>query len=35
MRDLVLEGTTAFPIQPFMGDRFAAVSEPTAATLHG
>jgi sarcosine oxidase subunit beta len=35
VRDLVLDGTTAFPIQPFRRDRFAAVSEPAAATLHG
>jgi sarcosine oxidase, subunit beta len=33
--DLVMEGTTAFPIQPFTWDRFAAVSGPAAATLHG
>jgi sarcosine oxidase subunit beta len=35
VRDLVLERTTAFPIQPFRRDRFAAVSELAAATLHG
>ena len=33
VRDLVLEGTTAFPIQPFKGDRFAAVSD--WPRLHG
>ena len=35
VRDLVLERTTAFPIQPFGRDRFAAMSGPAAATLHG
>jgi sarcosine oxidase subunit beta len=35
VRDLVLEGMTAFPIQPFTRDRFAAVSGLAAATLHG
>jgi sarcosine oxidase subunit beta len=35
VRDLVLEGTTAFPIQPFRRDRFAATSGQVAATLHG
>ena len=35
VRDLVLEGTPAFPIQPFRRDRFAALSEQAAATLHG
>jgi sarcosine oxidase subunit beta len=35
VRDLVLEGTTAFPIQPFRQDRFTATSELAAATLHG
>src|SRR5687767_12452389 len=35
VRDLVLEWTTAFPIQPFKGNRFAAVSGLAAATLHG
>jgi sarcosine oxidase subunit beta len=35
VRDLVMEGTTAFPIQPFTSDRFAAVSGLAAATLHG
>ena len=35
VRDLVLEGTTAFPIHPFRRDRFAAVSELASATLHG
>jgi len=35
VRDLVLEGRTAFPIQPFKRDRFAAVSGLAAATLHG
>jgi sarcosine oxidase, subunit beta len=34
VRDLVMVGTT-FPIQPFTWNRFAAVSGPTAATLHG
>ena len=33
--DLVLEGRTAFPIQPFKSDRFAAGSRRAAATLHG
>jgi sarcosine oxidase subunit beta len=35
VRDLVLEGTTSFPIQPFRRERFGAVSGLTAATLHG
>jgi sarcosine oxidase, subunit beta len=35
VRDLVLESTTAFPIQPFKSDRFAAVSRLAAASLHG
>jgi sarcosine oxidase subunit beta len=35
VRDLVLEGTTAFPIQPFRRDRFTAMSGQAAATLHG
>ena len=35
VRDLVLEGTTAFPIQPFRRERFAAMSGAAAATLHG
>jgi sarcosine oxidase subunit beta len=35
VRDLVLDGTTAFPIPPFRRDRFAAVSGRAAATLHG
>jgi sarcosine oxidase, subunit beta len=35
VRELVLEGTTAFPIQPFTCDRFAAVPSRAAATLHG
>jgi sarcosine oxidase subunit beta len=35
MRDLVLEGGTAYPIAPFRGDRFAGMSEQAAATLHG
>jgi sarcosine oxidase subunit beta len=34
-RDLVMEGTTAFPIQPFKRDRFAVVSGLATATLHG
>jgi sarcosine oxidase subunit beta len=33
--DLVIEGTTAFPIQPFTRDRFAAMSGLATATLHG
>ena len=35
VRDLVMEGATAFPIQPFMRDRFATGSGLVAATLHG
>jgi sarcosine oxidase subunit beta len=35
VRDLVMEGSTAFPIQPFRQDRFAAVSGLVEATLHG
>jgi sarcosine oxidase subunit beta len=35
VRDCVLEGTPAFPIQPFRRDRFTAMSEQAAATLHG
>jgi sarcosine oxidase, subunit beta len=35
VRDLVLESTTAFPIEPFRSDRFAAVSRLAAASLHG
>jgi len=35
VRDLVLEGTTAFPIRPFRLDRFTAISGLAAATLHG
>jgi sarcosine oxidase, subunit beta len=35
VRDLVREGTTVFPIQPFRRDRFAAISGLAAATLHG
>jgi sarcosine oxidase, subunit beta len=35
VRDLVLEGTTAFPIHPFKSDRFQADSGLAAATLHG
>jgi sarcosine oxidase subunit beta len=33
--DLALEGTTAFPVQPFRRDRFAAVPGLAEATLHG
>jgi sarcosine oxidase subunit beta len=33
--DLVIEGTTTFPIQPFTWDRFAVMSGLAAATLHG
>jgi sarcosine oxidase, subunit beta len=35
VRDLVLEEKTAFPIQPFKWDRFAAMSGLAPATLHG
>ena len=35
VRDLVLEGSTAFPIRPFKQDRFAGMSGPVAATPHG
>jgi sarcosine oxidase, subunit beta len=35
MRDLVLEGTTTFPIEPFRGDRFAGITPHAEATLHG
>jgi sarcosine oxidase subunit beta len=35
VRDLVLEGTTAFPIQPFRHERFTAMSGLATATLHG
>lgn len=35
VRDLVLEGTTAFPIQPFRRERFTTMSGLAAATLHG
>jgi sarcosine oxidase subunit beta len=35
VRDLVLGGTTAFPIQPFRRERFATMSGRAAATLHG
>ena len=35
VRDLVLEGTTAFPIEPFRRDRFATLAGLAAATLHG
>jgi sarcosine oxidase subunit beta len=35
VRDLVLEGTTAFPIQPFRRDRSTAMAGLAAATLHG
>jgi sarcosine oxidase subunit beta len=35
VRDLVLDGTTPFPIQPFRRDRFASVPGFAAATLHG
>jgi sarcosine oxidase, subunit beta len=35
VRELVLEGATEFPIQPFTWDRFTAVSSQAAATLHG
>jgi sarcosine oxidase subunit beta len=35
VRDLVLQGTTAFPIEPFRRNRFAAVSGLATATLHG
>jgi sarcosine oxidase, subunit beta len=35
VRDLVLESTTTFSIQPFRRDRFTAISGLAAATLHG
>jgi sarcosine oxidase subunit beta len=35
VRELVLEGATALPIQPFSWDRFTAVSGRAATTLHG
>lgn len=35
LRDLVLDGTTSFPIAPFRSDRFAGASTRQAATLHG
>jgi sarcosine oxidase subunit beta len=35
VRDLVLEGATAYPIAPFRGDRFVDAATPAAATLHG
>ena len=35
VRDLVLEGTTMFPIQPFTWDRFTPASGRSVATLHG
>ncbi len=35
VRDLVLEGRTTLPVQPFRGDRFDAGSGLAAATLHG
>jgi sarcosine oxidase, subunit beta len=35
VRDLVLEGATELPIQPFSWDRFTAVSGRAATTLHG
>ncbi len=35
VRDLTLEGTTAFPIAPFRRERFAEITGQAAATLHG
>lgn len=35
LRDLVLDGATTFPIDPFRRDRFAGVTRAAAATLHG
>ena len=35
MRDLVLSGTTPYPIAPFRSGRFAAIAGRVAATLHG
>jgi sarcosine oxidase subunit beta len=35
VRDLVLDGTTPFPIAPFRSGRFAGDSPREAATLHG
>jgi sarcosine oxidase subunit beta len=35
VRDLVLESTTTFSIQPFRRDRFTTISGLAAATLHG
>jgi sarcosine oxidase, subunit beta len=35
VRDLVLEGATPFPIEPFRSDRFAGISTRTEALLHG
>ena len=33
--DLVVDGRSSLPIEPFRRDRFADVPEPAAATLHG
>jgi len=35
VRDLVIDHDTAFPIEPFRRDRFAAADAPIAATLRG
>jgi sarcosine oxidase, subunit beta len=35
VRDLALDGATAFPIEPFRSDRFAGISMRTEALLHG
>ncbi|MBW3634270.1 MAG: FAD-binding oxidoreductase [Chloroflexi bacterium] len=35
VRDLVLDGATSFPIEPFRSDRFAGISTRTEALLHG
>jgi sarcosine oxidase subunit beta len=35
VRDLVIDGKTAHPIEPFRRERFLAAREPVAATLHG
>ncbi len=35
VRDLILDGATSFPIEPFRSDRFAGISARTEAQLHG
>ena len=35
VRDLVVDGTTPFPIEPFQSNRFAGISTRTEALLHG